>query len=72
MSRTRVLASAVLSAACAVVTLSAADPPKREDGKLKVGDDAPDFAVKDAEGKETTKLADLKGKPVVLIFGSCT
>jgi cytochrome oxidase Cu insertion factor (SCO1/SenC/PrrC family) len=41
-------------------------------GKLKVGDDAPDFAVKDVEGKETTKLSDLKGKPVVLIFGSCT
>ena len=41
-------------------------------GKLKVGDDAPDFAIKDVEGKETTKLSDLKGKPVVLVFGSCT
>jgi len=41
-------------------------------GKLKVNDPAPEFTVKDVEDKETTKLADLKGKPVVLIFGSCT
>jgi len=49
-----------------------ADPPTRREGTLKVGDSAPVFTVKDVEGKETTKLADLKGKPVVLIFGSCT
>ena len=41
-------------------------------GTLKVGDTAPDFTIKDVEGKETTVLSKLQGKPVVLIFGSCT
>ena len=45
---------------------------QRRDGDLKVGDAATDFTVKDMEGKKTVKLSDLKGKPVVLIFGSCT
>jgi cytochrome oxidase Cu insertion factor (SCO1/SenC/PrrC family) len=47
-------------------------PPKREQGNLKVGDKAPPFELADADGKNTIKLADLKGKPVVLVFGSCT
>ena len=48
-------------------------PPQRpQQGSLKVGDPAPAFTLQDAEGKQTVKLADLKGKPVVLIFGSCT
>ena len=34
---------------------------------LKIGDKAPDFALKDAEGK-TVKLSDFKGKKVVLYF----
>jgi cytochrome oxidase Cu insertion factor (SCO1/SenC/PrrC family) len=48
--------------------------PKRQpaQGDLKVGDTAPDFTIKDLEGKVTTTLSKLKGKPVVLIFGSCT
>ena len=41
-------------------------------GTLKVGDAAPDFEIKDADGKKDIKLSALKGKPVVLIFGSCT
>ncbi len=45
-------------------------PPRQ--GSLKVADPAPDFTIKDAEGKVTTKLSDLKGRPVVLIFGSCS
>jgi cytochrome oxidase Cu insertion factor (SCO1/SenC/PrrC family) len=49
-----------------------AQRPVRRDGDLKVGDAAPDFTVQDVEGKKTVKLSDLKGKPVVLIFGSCT
>jgi cytochrome oxidase Cu insertion factor (SCO1/SenC/PrrC family) len=72
VSHTRFLAPAVLLGALAAAPLPAADPPRRDEGKLKVGDAAPDFTVKDVEGKETTKLAELKGKPVVLIFGSCT
>ncbi len=44
----------------------------RREGNLKVGDAAPDFTVADAAGKQPVKLSALKGKPVVLIFGSCT
>jgi cytochrome oxidase Cu insertion factor (SCO1/SenC/PrrC family) len=39
---------------------------------LRVGDPAPDFTLDDATGKSTVRLSKLKGKPVVLIFGSCT
>jgi cytochrome oxidase Cu insertion factor (SCO1/SenC/PrrC family) len=50
----------------------AAQEPQRRQGNLKVGDTAPTFELTDPSGKTTTKLADLKGKPVVLVFGSCT
>ena len=49
-----------------------AEPPRPREGDLKVGNAAPDFTVKDADDKTTVKLSELKGKPVVLIFGSCT
>ena len=58
----------LLAAALAVE----AKQPQRRDGDLKEGSPAPEFSIKDAEGKKTVKLSDLKGKPVVLIFGSCT
>ena len=45
---------------------------RRREVAIKEGDVAPDFAVKDVDGKRSVKLSDLKGKPVVLIFGSCT
>jgi cytochrome oxidase Cu insertion factor (SCO1/SenC/PrrC family) len=45
---------------------------RRREVDLKEGSVAPDFTVKDVDGKKTVKLAELKGKPVVLIFGSCT
>ena len=45
-------------------------------GKLKVGDDAPDFDLKRLNAKEgdpTVKLSSFEGKkPVFLIFGSYT
>jgi cytochrome oxidase Cu insertion factor (SCO1/SenC/PrrC family) len=65
--------SAIFSAALllAVLTIGASAQQRRE-GALKVGDAATDFTVKDMEGKKSVKLSDLKGKPVVLIFGSCT
>jgi cytochrome oxidase Cu insertion factor (SCO1/SenC/PrrC family) len=45
---------------------------RRREGNLKVGDLAPDFAVQDLQGQTTVRLSELRGKPVVLIFGSCT
>ena len=35
--------------------------------KLKVGDPAPDFTLKDSNG-QTVRLADLRGKKVMLYF----
>jgi cytochrome oxidase Cu insertion factor (SCO1/SenC/PrrC family) len=49
-----------------------AQPRQPRRGELKVGDAAPDFTVKDMHGGETVTLSRLRGKPVVLIFGSCT
>jgi peroxiredoxin len=49
-----------------------AQSPRPRQGNLNVGDAAPDFTVKDVQGKRAVKLSDLQGKPVVLIFGSCT
>jgi hypothetical protein len=42
------------------------------EGTLKVGDLVPALKVKDLQGKKEVALRELKGKPVVLIFGSCT
>lgn len=63
----------IATAALWAATLVAfAQLPRPREGDLKVGAAAPDFTVKDVEGKKTVKLSELKGKPVVLIFGSCT
>jgi peroxiredoxin Q/BCP len=37
------------------------------ESSVKAGDRAPDFALPDADGKEV-RLADLRGKPIVLYF----
>lgn len=42
-------------------------------GHLKVGDMAPDFALKTTDGSSLVRLSSFRGqKPVVLIFGSHT
>lgn len=46
--------------------------PQKRDGDLKEGAAAPGFTLHNVDGKNPVKLSDLKGKPVVLIFGSCT
>jgi hypothetical protein len=46
--------------------------PKQRAGDLQVGSAAPDFTVQDVSGTKTVTLSALRGKPVVLIFGSCT
>ena len=62
-----VLISALLLAA-AVLSATAADQPATPDPKIKVGDTAPDFTLRDQTGKEV-KLSDFHGKKnVVLAF----
>ena len=65
-----------LAAGAVLLAVLSAGPAQERrrplEGDLKVGDAAPPFTVKDMDGKKTVKLADLKGKPVVLVFGSCT
>ncbi len=40
---------------------------------LKVGDRAPDFALKTSDGSQFVRLSEFRGlEPVVLIFGSHT
>jgi hypothetical protein len=39
---------------------------------IKPGDVAPDFTLKSPDGKKTVSLSGLRGKPVVLVFGSYT
>jgi thiol-disulfide isomerase/thioredoxin len=69
----------VLTIGSALVSLAAGQPlqrpferPQIRQGSLKAGDTAPDFTLQDVAGKETVKLSSLRGKPVVLMFGSCT
>lgn len=39
----------------------------------KVGEEAPDFTLRDVTGKNQVRLSDFRGsKPVALIFGSFT
>ena len=41
-------------------------------GHLQVGDAAPDFAIRTLDGSSQVRLSSLRGKPVVLVFGSYT
>jgi cytochrome oxidase Cu insertion factor (SCO1/SenC/PrrC family) len=60
-------------AALAAATAAPADPPPRpREGTLKVGDPAPAVTLTDLRTDKPVRLTDLRGKPVVLIFGSCT
>jgi len=46
---------------------------KREEGKLKVGDRAPDVTLVGLDGKSNVRIADRIGaRPLVLVFGSYT
>lgn len=47
------------------------DGDLREEGRLKVGDLAPDFTLGTADGKSTVALSSFRAdRPVVLVFGS--
>ena len=41
-------------------------------GELRVGEEAPDFTLPRTDKSGTVKLSSLRGKPVVLVFGSYT
>ena len=46
--------------------------PARNQGLLRNGDDAPDFSLRTYDGSQVVTLSKLRGKPTVLVFGSCT
>lgn len=70
MNRSALQFAGVLLVVSATVAL--AQEPRPRQGNLRVGDAAPDFAIQDVAGKTTVKLSELKGRPTLLIFGSCT
>ena len=46
---------------------------QRREGDYKVGDKAPDVVLKSLDGQSDVRLLDaMRGKPLVLIFGSYT
>ena len=46
---------------------------KRQEGKLKVGDRAPDVVLVGLDGQSNVRIADhIGGRPLVLVFGSYT
>jgi cytochrome oxidase Cu insertion factor (SCO1/SenC/PrrC family) len=70
------LAAALLVAVAAALP---AQPPAKSapkarprEGSLKVGDTAPALAADELATGQAVKLAELRGRPTVLIFGSCT
>jgi cytochrome oxidase Cu insertion factor (SCO1/SenC/PrrC family) len=61
-----------LALAGCLAVIPASPAQQRQDGNLQIGNPAPDFTVQDIAGKSSVQLSKLRGKPVVLIFGSCT
>jgi len=53
------------------VLLQAKDRPQQGPGP-EVGAEAPALKLKSQDGKSEVELAKLKGKPVLLVFGSYT
>lgn len=73
----KVLTCAVIAVAALLLARPGEAQPSRDrasrEGKLKVGDPAPDFTLKDPDGERTVKLSSFKDKaPVALVFASYT
>jgi cytochrome oxidase Cu insertion factor (SCO1/SenC/PrrC family) len=66
------LAILALAGATAVSAQEGGAAPGRREGALKQGDPAPEFALKTVDETRDVRLSELRGRPVVLIFGSCT
>ena len=68
------IAAAVFALAVATAAAQPVDPRTgRSEGKLKAGDEAPDFRLKRSGGAERIVLSSFRGRrPVALIFGSYT
>jgi hypothetical protein len=75
------LPGAVLLVAAALTTVAGAQAPGKakakaerpQEGRLKPGDEAPNFKLKRLNADEELELASFRGKrPVVLVFGSYT
>jgi cytochrome oxidase Cu insertion factor (SCO1/SenC/PrrC family) len=63
---------AALAALLTGVGVAWPDPPPSGAAPPERGQIAPDFTLQDAQGESSVRLSDLRGKPVVLLFGSCT
>lgn len=72
MSLLRYLVAALVICAATAPTNAQSKKDKRRDGDVKEGDSSADFTLKDTAGRNPVTLSKLQGKPVVLIFGSCT
>jgi cytochrome oxidase Cu insertion factor (SCO1/SenC/PrrC family) len=66
------LSEGALVLALAATALAQSPKDRRRDGTLKVGDAAPAVTADELSSGKSVALADLRGKPTVLIFGSCT
>jgi len=72
MSVTVRISAVVLTLALAVTTIGQQPKDRRREGTLKVGDLPPAISAEELSSGKTVKLDDMRGKPAVLIFGSCT
>jgi cytochrome oxidase Cu insertion factor (SCO1/SenC/PrrC family) len=66
------LSAVALALAVAATSLAQQPKDRRREGTIKVGDAAPTVTADELSSGKTVPLADLRGKPTVLIFGSCT
>jgi len=61
-----------LTLALAAAALAQSPKDRRREGALKVGDTAPAVTAVELASGKTLTLGELRGRPTVLIFGSCT